>query len=121
MSCRRVSSLIYAGWLPQDGTFESELAAGSKAECDLLQDNVITHSPYAGHSKTLADAHCTHLDGFGVVSPAQPPVTNTSRRVHVLWQHWRPRSASYVRRNEPSGRADAGLRSDHVPSPLGRR
>jgi hypothetical protein len=80
-------SLICAGWLPQDGTFESELAAGSKAERDRLQDNVIAHSPYAGHSKTLTETRCTYLDSFGVVSPAGPPVTSTSRPVHARWQH----------------------------------
>ena len=30
VSCRRDVSLIYAGWLPQDGTFDSELAAGQE-------------------------------------------------------------------------------------------
>ena len=32
-------SLIYAGWLPQDGTFDSELAAGLEIERNLLGHN----------------------------------------------------------------------------------
>ena len=47
-------SLKCAGWLPQDGTFESELASGSNVECDPLCDNGIAHSCIAGHSRTLA-------------------------------------------------------------------
>jgi hypothetical protein len=47
-------SLKCAGWLPQDGTFESELASGSSVERHPLCDNVIAHSPFAGHSRTLA-------------------------------------------------------------------
>ena len=56
VSCRRVVSLICAGWVPQDGTFESERAAGLEIERDRLQGNVIAHSPVAGHSQTLAAA-----------------------------------------------------------------
>lgn len=52
---RRVVSLIYAGWLPQDGTFESELAAGLEIERNHLQCKVIAHRTDAGHSKTLTD------------------------------------------------------------------
>ena len=48
-----LSTLICAGWLPQDGTFESELAAGLEIERDPLRCNVITHSTDADHSKTL--------------------------------------------------------------------
>ncbi len=47
-------SLKCAGWLPQDGTFESELASGSRVERDPLCDNAIAHSPIAGRSRTLA-------------------------------------------------------------------
>jgi hypothetical protein len=47
-------SLKCAGWLPQDGTFESELASGSRVERHPLYDNVIAHSQIAGHSRTLA-------------------------------------------------------------------
>jgi hypothetical protein len=47
-------SLKCAGWLPQDGTFESELASGSRVERHQLWDNVIAHSRIAGHSRTLA-------------------------------------------------------------------
>jgi hypothetical protein len=50
-----LSSLICAGWLPQDRTFESELTAGLEVERDPLQDNVIAHRTDAGHSQTLAD------------------------------------------------------------------
>ena len=50
-----LSSLICAGWLPQDRTFESELTAGLEIERDLLQGNVIAHRTDAGHSETLAD------------------------------------------------------------------
>ena len=63
--CRRVVSLIYAGWLPQDGTFESELAAGLEIERDLLRCNVIAHSTDADHSQTLAETFAAHLDGCG--------------------------------------------------------
>lgn len=48
-------SLIYAGWLPQDGTFESEWDRVSSVERDRLWCNMIAHSGDAGHSKTLAD------------------------------------------------------------------
>ena len=47
-------SLTCAGWLPQDGTFESEWAAGLEIERDLLRCNMIAHSRIAGHSQTLA-------------------------------------------------------------------
>jgi hypothetical protein len=60
-----LSSLIYAGWLPQDGTFESELAAGLEIERDLLRCNVIAHSTDADHSQTLAETFAVHLDGCG--------------------------------------------------------
>lgn len=53
--CRRVVGLIYAGWVPQDGTFESELAAGLEIERNRLQDNTVAHRTGAGHSQTLAD------------------------------------------------------------------
>ena len=58
-------SLKCAGWLPQDGTFESELAAGLEIERDLLRCNGIAHSTDADHSKTLADTFAAHLDGYG--------------------------------------------------------
>jgi hypothetical protein len=48
--------LICADWLPQDGTFESEWAAGLEIERDQLWCNMITHSRVAGHSQTLAAA-----------------------------------------------------------------
>lgn len=51
----RVSSLIYAGWLPQDRTFGVGSWPLSKIERHTLWDNGIAHSPIAGHSKTLAD------------------------------------------------------------------
>lgn len=54
VSCRRAVSLKCAGWLPQDGTFESELASGSRVERDQLCRSVIAHSFLAGHSRTLA-------------------------------------------------------------------
>jgi hypothetical protein len=41
VSCRRVSSLIYAGWLPQDGTFDSERTAGLENERNQLHCSVI--------------------------------------------------------------------------------
>jgi len=63
--CRRVVSLKCAGWLPQDGTFESELAAGLEIERDPLRCNGIAHSTDADHSKTLADTFAAHLDGCG--------------------------------------------------------
>jgi hypothetical protein len=47
-------SLKYAGWLPQDGTFESEWTAGLEIERHQLRDNMIAHSRIAGHSQTLA-------------------------------------------------------------------
>jgi len=47
-------SLKCAGWLPQDGAFESELAGGSRTERHHLWHNVIAHSRIAGHSRTLA-------------------------------------------------------------------
>jgi hypothetical protein len=50
-----LSSLICAGWLPQDRTFESRLTAGLEIEHDLLQGNVIAHRTDAGHSETLAE------------------------------------------------------------------
>ena len=50
-----LSSLIYAGWLPQDGTFDSELAAGLEVERNLLWHNMVAHRTGAGHSQTLAD------------------------------------------------------------------
>ena len=53
---RRVS-LRCAGWLPPDGTFESEWAAGLEIERDQLRCNMIAHSRDAGHSQTLAAAH----------------------------------------------------------------
>ncbi len=49
-------SLTCAGWLPQDGTFESEWAAGLEIERDQLRCNMIAHSRVAGHSQTLAAA-----------------------------------------------------------------
>ena len=49
-------SLKCAGWLLQDGTFESELASGSRVERHQLRHNVIAHSRIAGHSRTLAAA-----------------------------------------------------------------
>lgn len=45
-------SLICTGWLPQDGTFESEWFACPEIKRDQLQDNVIAHSRFAGHSQT---------------------------------------------------------------------
>ena len=48
-------SLIFAGWLPQDGTFDSELAAGLEIERNLLGHNMVAHRTGAGHSQTLAD------------------------------------------------------------------
>jgi hypothetical protein len=54
VSYRRVSSLIFVGWLPQDGTFESEWAACLKDERYQLSGNMIAHRSHAGHSQTLA-------------------------------------------------------------------
>lgn len=48
-------SLICAGWLPQDGTFDLELAAGLEVERNLLGHNMVAHRTRAGHSQTLAD------------------------------------------------------------------
>ena len=68
MSYRRVSSLICAGWLPQDGTFESEWAACLKDERHQLSSNVIAHRSHAGHSQTLAvTTEVSHPDSCGVL------------------------------------------------------
>jgi hypothetical protein len=58
-------SLKCAGWLPQDGTFETELASGSSVERNQLCDSVIAHSPIAGHPRTLAALSVVHLDNCG--------------------------------------------------------
>lgn len=50
-----LSSLKCAGWLPQDRTFESELAAGLEIERNVLGHNMVAHRTDAGHSQTLAD------------------------------------------------------------------
>ena len=55
-------SLIFAGWLPQDGTFGSEWIAGLEIECYQLRCNVIAHRTDAGHSQTLAE---TSVDSSG--------------------------------------------------------
>ena len=63
-------SLKCAGWLPQDGTFETELASGSSVERNQLSGNAIAHSAFAGHSRTLAAHSVVHLDNWGWVNPA---------------------------------------------------
>ena len=69
VSCRRVVNLICAGWLPQDGTFESEWCACLDIERDRLHGNVIAHSSVASHSQTLAAAteNCGHPDSYGLL------------------------------------------------------
>jgi hypothetical protein len=59
--------LIFPGWLPQDGTSESERASklgnyvtadsgplGLETERNQLHCNMIAHKSSAGHSQTLA-------------------------------------------------------------------
>jgi hypothetical protein len=55
---RVVSTLVksLAGWLAQDGTFESELTVGSDIERNQLGSSMIAHRRDAGHSQTLAEA-----------------------------------------------------------------
>lgn len=53
-------SLIFAGWIPQDGTFESERIAGLEIERNQLQCNMISHKTSADHSqssRTASDQH----------------------------------------------------------------
>ena len=74
-------SLIYAGWLPQDGTFDSELAAGLEVERNLLGHNTVAHRTGADHSQTLADTgvgSSGRLCGSQVVMTASPDLAHVS-------------------------------------------
>ena len=57
-------TLICAGWLPQDGTFESEWTAGLEIERNQLRGNMIAHRIAAGHSQTLADTSRVFIRTF---------------------------------------------------------
>jgi hypothetical protein len=113
VSCRRVVSLICAGWVPQDGTFESEWAAGLEIERGQLQGNVIAYSRDAGHSQTLAAATKGAMSSGQLwgVSRRVPPVTSTSRPVRGRSRRWRLWSVSCAHRSAPSGRVAAGWRA----------
>ncbi len=110
-------SLKCAGWLPQDGTFESELASGSRVERHPLCDNVIAHSPVAGHSGTLADPRgCSSgqlwVGQSGMTAGDQhQPVLGRSRR-------WRSRGVSGGRRMRSNEYGGAGWRVGPEPGPL---
>lgn len=116
------STLIYAGWLPQDGLFRLEWIASLEVERDPNAQLRIAHRRLAGHSQTLG--HIPHRRRpfipdiypdadryFGVDASFIPrvwPTTSTSRPVLVRSRHWRPPHVYRVRRNAPTVRAAAG-------------
>jgi predicted short-subunit dehydrogenase-like oxidoreductase (DUF2520 family) len=63
-------SLIYAGWLPQDGDFRIAVDRLSRIERNQLRCNMIAHRSDAGNCQTLADTNgfsSRHLWGCSVV------------------------------------------------------
>jgi hypothetical protein len=65
VSYRRVSTLIYAGWLPLRRDFRVGVDRRFKVERDQLDCNVIAHKSAAGHSQTLADTECVIRTSVG--------------------------------------------------------
>jgi len=101
-------SLICAGWLPQDGTFESEWLAVSNTERNHLCCRSIAHSSVADHSKTLADLSADSSRAWWRVIRPGRPATSTSRPVPERSRCWPPLRVSCGHQRSAIGRAGAG-------------
>ena len=94
-------SLKCAGWLPQDGTFESELAGGSRLERNPLLDRVVAHRFTAGHSRTLAALSASFIwtivglgqSGMTASDQHQPASSRAIATLAITERFWRASNA----------------------------